>query len=693
MIEQEKHIILGYLLNLLKSAGGRAGVVEDICGFLGGNETLLENGIDALSALLETSLKEDSKPRSLVELSARELKRFISQLRQIISQRHLSLRKQGNSILEKNLQLLAAHLGLDSVDAEFIGLVVRHNNHSQFAKLLNIFCREQLQTIEACAFCLGVSADTLIERLQPNGKLLSSGVLSPAKRTGSDLDDYYKVLDSVHNGLTRNQGGLADLLAALLGEPCRATLDWDDFDHFGSTRDRVAGFLRQAVKDHIVGVNILLWGAPGTGKTEFCKSLAEHIGMKLYAVKEKDDEGGEPSRADRLSFYKLSQNLLRNRSDSLQMFDEMDDLLGDRSLARFFGAKPAFGSKVFMNRAVENNPVPTFWLINDVSSLDEAFIRRMSLALEIKSPPAGMRERVWKRVLQRNQLKLTDAELKEFVDLDIPPAVVDNAARFTAKIGGSAEDFRFAAQGIVHAMRGGRPLPRQETSGDFCPELTNVDLDLAILTERLRQTPSRTFSLCLYGPPGTGKSAYLRHLAEKLEMPVLFKRASDLLNKYVGESEKSIAAAFQEAIDRDVFLIFDEADSLLGDRRLTLHGWEVRQVNEMLTWMERHPLPFACTTNLRERLDPASLRRFTFKCQFDYLGQHQVARAFAHFFGHDLPAPAEQRLTALTPGDFAVVRRKAEVLGLLDDPLALMELLLEEVWKRGEGINKKIGFA
>jgi SpoVK/Ycf46/Vps4 family AAA+-type ATPase len=693
MTESEKHIILGYLLNLLKCAGGRAGVVEDICGFLGSDEALLENENDDISVLLESSLKEEGKPRSLVEMSARELKRFLSQLQGIISKRHHSLMKQESSILEKNLQLLAAHLGLDSVDVEFIGLVIRHNNHSQFAKLLNIFCREQLDTMEACAICIGVSAETLIERLQPNCKLLSSGLLSPAKRTGSDLDDYYNVLDSVHNALTRNQGGPENLLAAMLGEPCQASLDWDDFDHLGATRDRVAGFLRQVVKDRIMGINILLWGAPGTGKTEFCKSLADHLGMKLYAVKEKDEDGGEPNRTDRLNFYKLSQNLLRNRSDSLQMFDEMDDLLGDRSLAKFFGAKPTFGSKVFMNRAVENNPVPTFWLINDVSSLDEAFIRRMSLALEMKSPPSGVCERVWKRVLQRNRLELSDADLKELTELNIPPAVVDSAARFTASIGGTAEDFRFAAQGIVHAMRGGRPQVKEESGKHFHPELTKADLDLAMLTERLCQSPSRTFSLCLYGPAGTGKSAYLRYLADKMRMPVLIKRASDLLNKYVGESEKGIATAFQEAIDCDAFLIFDEADSLLGDRRHAERSWEVSQVNEMLTWMERHPLPFACTTNLRERLDPASLRRFTFKCRFDYLESRQIAQAFTHFFGHEMPAADQQQLAALTPGDFAVVRRKAEVLGLLGGPRTLMELLREEAWKKGEGMSRRVGFS
>ena len=53
----------------------------------------------------------------------------------------------------------------------------------------------------------------------------------------------------------------------------------------------------------------------------------------------------------------------------------------------------------------------------------------------------------------------------------------------------------------------------------------------------------------------------------------------------------------------------------------------------MLTWMESHPLPFCCTTNLMDRLDPASLRRFTFNVKFDYLDPSGIALACARFFG------------------------------------------------------------
>ena len=106
------------------------------------------------------------------------------------------------------------------------------------------------------------------------------------------------------------------------------------------------------------------------------------------------------------------------------------------------------------------------------------------------------------------------------------------------------------------------------------------------------------------------------------------KRASDLISCWIGETEKNIAAAFAEAQDTGSFLVFDEADSLLADRRFAQRNWEVSQVNEMLTWMESHPLPFACTTNFGEHLDAATLRRFVFKVALDYLSSAQVGAAF-----------------------------------------------------------------
>ena len=84
--------------------------------------------------------------------------------------------------------------------------------------------------------------------------------------------------------------------------------------------------------------------------------------------------------------------------------------------------------------------------------------------------------------------------------------------------------------------------------------------------------------------------------------------------------------------------------------------------------------PFACTTNFGEHLDPATLRRFVFKLRLDYLAPEQAEEAFRAWFA--LPPPAGVTdLAALTPGDLAVVHRKAWFLWKHGEPEALADML------------------
>jgi SpoVK/Ycf46/Vps4 family AAA+-type ATPase len=179
-------------------------------------------------------------------------------------------------------------------------------------------------------------------------------------------------------------------------------------------------------------------------------------------------------------------------------------------------------------------------------------------------------------------------------------------------------------------------------------------------------------SLCFYGPPGTGKSALAQHVASRLGRRLLVRRASDLLGKYVGETEQALAAMFREAQAQGAVLLMDEADSFLQDRRGAQRNFEVSEVNELLQGMERFSGIFICTTNLLDRLDAAALRRFSFKVEFlPLMAQQREALFVQHACGGDstpLASPSLQRRLAameqLTVGDFAAVTAQAQVLGV-----------------------------
>ena len=125
--------------------------------------------------------------------------------------------------------------------------------------------------------------------------------------------------------------------------------------------------------------------------------------------------------------------------------------------------------------------------------------------------------------------------------------------------------------------------------------------------------------MLFYGVSGTGKTEFARYLSDILGKKILLKRASDIFDKYVGGTESNIAEAFAEAAEKDQILLFDEADSFFSDRNNAVRNWERTQVNEFLTQMEEFPGILICTTNLKNIMDKATLRRFHITVEFNPL--------------------------------------------------------------------------
>ena len=611
-------------------------------------------------------------------------------LLQALRQRLRDLDAAEPGTLELNLRAVAGLLQLNAAETALMGALVRTKIQPAAEELFEVLELDELRagdstSIGLLASLLGLGRGELLEALSPRGRLLASGLFTVDYR--SDCQP----LPALTRFLQAQVEPFADVRSALLGEPLLHSLDWEDYDHLREDRDLAATLVGRAASSQERGIHILLYGPPGTGKTEFCKTLAVKLGLKLYGVGMADDRGQEPTRDERVGAYRLSQKLLENQNDALLLFDEAEDLL--RSDYDEFPAErgSGYGSRVFMHKLFEESRVPTLWTVNDPSALGPSVLRRMTYAIEMKVPPAKVRERVWQRLLEREQVAIAPDDVRRLAEeFDAPPAIAAGAVRSARLTAGGFNDIRRAVTSIARVMRGGDLPPRPNNAVAYRPELLNADLDLGKLGERLVNLDTRAFSMCLYGPPGTGKSAYVRWLAHEMGLEVIQKRASDLLSKWVGENERNIAEAFAEARESGAFLVFDEADSLLGDRRNARQGWEVSQVNEMLTWMESHALPFACITNLMEHLDEAALRRFSFKVRFNFLKPEQRELAFRHYFGLDAPVGLRE-LDWLTPGDYAVVRSRARLLGVDQDAAELKRMLEQEVAVKPHA-RRAIGF-
>ena len=587
------------------------------------------------------------------------------------------------------IDVLAARLGFDDLERQILALALFYELDDRVEHLVDAINTARggparLQGDATLLALLLASEPCAVEdRLRPVGRLRISGLVR------IDGDGDVAVLDRLARLVRSATVPDADPFAQLLGHSVAPSLAWDAFAHLGQQAEVAAALLTATLAGREGGVNILLYGPPGTGKTSFAATLAARAGAQLRPVTEQDAAGNEPLRWERLHGLQLAQKLAAG-ADTLLLFDEAEDLF---TRLRSGEDGPVATSRVFMHRLLEQTPVPVIWTANDIAALGPAVLRRMTMCLELKIPGLAVRTRLWRSLGETHGVPLGDGDAARLARL-VPaaPAVAATALRATRLAGGDAGTTRLIVEGIARAVAGGNiPAVAAEPSDTYDLTLVHADCDLPALADCLaRPGAPRAISLLLSGPPGTGKSAFARHLAGRMGLEVLHKHASDLLGPFVGQTEANIAAAFAEANEVGAFLVFDEADSLLGDRGGAVRSWEISQVNEMLTWMEQHALPFACTTNLPDRLDPASLRRFLVKLRLNWLTTAQARLAFRRFFTVE-PPPGIDALRTLTPADFALVRRRATLMDDVRDPAGLLRLLAAECEGR-VGPRAPVGF-
>ena len=613
--------------------------------------------------------------------------------------------RQRPHLLQRNIDTLADLLQLSRGDQALLlyGTLARYQRELRNL-LVEFKVHNAPEAYGLLADVAGVDAGEIRDGLRAGSRLERIGLVDNllSEHNITDMADLMKVSERLPPVLMREYRSHNELMAVFTRPASASALSLGDFSFVQEDAQLLCDLLRESVARREGGINVLIYGPPGTGKTELAKVVAREAGLELFEVEYADREGHSLSGRDRCRSMQIAQVFLKGTARSALLFDEVEDVFP--ALPEVAGRAPRMdstpmgqsGGKAWVNQVLESNPVPTLWVTNRIDQIDPAFRRRFAYHLELKSPPPGAREQLIRRAVEGQPVsEALVARLTERPGLT--PAQIHTAVRFARLV--SPPDGRPDANtfdGLIERQLRqadqalGRRTAQERRDGVFAYGLewlnTESRHELPRMIAALRAKGHG--SLCFHGPPGTGKTALAEHLAQAMERPLMIRRASDLMSKFVGETEQQIAAMFAEAEAEQAVLLLDEADSFLLDRKGAQRQHEVSEVNEMLQGMERFRGIFVCTTNLMDRIDPAALRRFTFKIRFHPLAVEQRLALFAQLVLGATDASATtlkpewasrlRQMDQLCPGDFAAVQRQADLLGEAPDADAFLSQLEAE---------------
>lgn len=388
---------------------------------------------------------------------------------------------------------------------------------------------------------------------------------------------------------------------------------------------------------------ILLYGPPGTGKTLIARAVANTVRANFYLI-----SGPEIGS----KYYGESEKRLRDifkeaekTSPSVIFVDEIDSLAPSRDNTSTEVERRIVSQLLtLMDGLSPSDKVVVLAATNRPNAVDPALRRpgRFDREIEIPAPDAAARFEIL-RVHTRRVPLAADVDLQEiaestngYVGADIAAlvreATINALRRKTSDLlqGVDASDLGIAVYrgDFLEAMSDIEPSALREfrievptTNWEDVVGLDDVKRELMEAIEWPLKNPSIYIEfnadlpkgVLLYGPPGTGKTLLARAVASESRANFITVSSSDLLSKWVGESEKALREVFRRAKQASPCIIFFDEIEALAPLRSTDEGHVTeRIVSQLLTELDGlvklNGVVIMAATNRPDMVDPALLR-------------------------------------------------------------------------------------
>lgn len=172
-----------------------------------------------------------------------------------------------------------------------------------------------------------------------------------------------------------------------------------------------------------------------------------------------------------------------------------------------------------------------------------------------------------------------------------------------------------------------------------------------------RYAYGRNVSALFAGPPGTGKTMAVHVISDMLELPLYRIDLSQIVDKYIGETEKRLEEVFDVAEKNNAILFFDEADSIFGKRSEVNDSkdrYANTEVSYILQRMEEYDGIVILATNYKKNIDEAFMRRIRYMVEFPFPPEDMRRQIWESGFADKVP---------LEDIDFAYLARQFEFSG------------------------------